>query len=256
MTDSAVLSCENGVGDDSHAATTGGAPQRMSMNDPETTVLTKTPTTPLPDPINVYAVISLVAALLGLFPLAIVFGILAFTRPAGRGIAIAGLVLGILELAVLVLVFFGVASAFTDDSDSSAAQTVTSSVFEPFVPTDDTTSTSTSDAAPATETTPSPTTTQPEPEPSSGPVLNDTCSEGQANALATDANTGQNIVCAFSGENGNYRWVRTAPVSPGTHERGDSCDPAADKVGRSTGGTALLCVSEPDGVGGSWEPGP
>ena len=153
-----------------------------------------------------------------------------------------------------MLAFFGVASAFTDDSDSSAAQTVTSSVFKPFVSTDETPSTTT---AAATETTPSPTTTEPEPEPSptSGPVLNDTCSEGQANALATDADTGQTIVCACSGENGNYRWVQTAQVSPGTHERGDSCDPATDKVGRSTGRTALLCVSEPNGGGGSWEPG-
>ena len=70
----------------------------MSMNDPATTVLTKAPAAaPLPDPVNVYAVISLVAALLGLFPVAIVFGVLTFTRPAGRGIAIAGLVLGVLR---------------------------------------------------------------------------------------------------------------------------------------------------------------
>ena len=115
----------------------------MSTNDAETTVLTKTPAaSPSLDPINPYAVISLVAALLGLFPVAIVFGILAFTRPAGRGIAIAGLVLGVLELAALLLAFFGVASAFTDDSESSAAQTVTSSVYAPFTATDETPSTS------------------------------------------------------------------------------------------------------------------
>ena len=146
----------------------------MSTNDPETTVLTKTPATSPPDPINVYAVISLVAALLGLFPVAIVFGILAFNRSAGRGIAIAGLVLGVLELAALLLAFFGLASAFTDDSDSSAAQTVTSSVFEPFMPTDETTSTTTQEVAPPTESTASPTTTEPEPSPTTGPVLNDT----------------------------------------------------------------------------------
>lgn len=235
----------------------------MSTNDPETTVLTKTAAAPPPDPINVYAVISLVAALLGLFPVAIVFGILAFTRPAGRGVAIAGLVLGILELVALLLVFFGIANAFTDDSDSSsAAQTVTSSVFEPFTSTEEATqapvtTTQTEAEAEAEAETPSPTPTETEPSPASGPALNETCSEGQVNALATDVNTGNNIVCAFLGSGGGYKWVQSAPVSSGTHERGDSCDPATDKVGRSTGGTALLCVADPSGNGaGSWEPGP
>lgn len=73
------------------------------------------------DPINPYAVIALVAALLGLFPIAIVFGILAFTRPAGRGIAITGLVLGIIELAAVLFVIFGAATAFTDNSSDGAA---------------------------------------------------------------------------------------------------------------------------------------
>lgn len=39
------------------------------------------------DPVNPYAVIALVASLLGLIPVAIVFGILAFWRPAGRGLS-------------------------------------------------------------------------------------------------------------------------------------------------------------------------
>lgn len=230
----------------------------MSTNDAETTVLTKTPAaSPSLDPINPYAVISLVAALLGLFPVAIVFGILAFTRPAGRGIAIAGLVLGVLELAALLLAFFGVASAFTDDSESSAAQTVTSSVYAPFTATDETPSTSApGEPSPTATTDTNESTTEAEPSPATGPVVNESCSQGQVNVLATDVDSGQSIVCAFSGENGDYKWVRTAPVSPGTHERGDSCDPASDQVGRTSAGTALLCVSASGGGGGSWEPGP
>ncbi|UOG23743.1 DUF4190 domain-containing protein (plasmid) [Gordonia amicalis] len=113
----------------------------MSTIDPQTTTLTEPTPAPPPVPINAYAVISLVAALLGLFPVAIVFGVLAFTRPAGRGIAIAGLLIGILELAALLLAFFGVASAFTDDSDSNT--TAASSVYEPSIPTAETTSTTT-----------------------------------------------------------------------------------------------------------------
>ncbi|WP_328856628.1 DUF4190 domain-containing protein [Williamsia herbipolensis] len=228
----------------------------MSTNDPDTVMLTKTERASPLDPINVYAVISLVAALLGLFPVAIVFGILAFTRPAGRGIAVAGLVLGVLELAALLVVLFGMASAFTDDTDSDTGQTVASSVFEPFIPTAESASSTTSETSTPSQTTPSPT-AEASPLPTSGPVLNESCSEGQASVIATDANTGQNIVCTFLGAGGGYKWVQTAEVSPGTHERGDSCDPATDRVGRTAAGTALICVSEVNGgSGGSWEPGP
>lgn len=134
----------------------------MSTIDPQTTTLTEPTHAPPLVPINAYAVISLVAALLGLFPVAIVFGVLAFTRPAGRGIAIAGLLIGILELAALLLAFFGVASAFTDDSDSNT--TVTSSDYEPSVPTVETTSTTT--AVPTSTTTEAPTSTTMEAPPS------------------------------------------------------------------------------------------
>jgi hypothetical protein len=53
-------------------------------------------------PINPYAVVALVAALLGLFPVAIVFGLLAFTHRGGRGLAVSALMLGVLEIVALI----------------------------------------------------------------------------------------------------------------------------------------------------------
>ncbi|GAA2061295.1 DUF4190 domain-containing protein [Williamsia deligens] len=182
----------------------------MSTNDSETTALTKTPASSLPDPINVYAVISLVAALLGLFPVAIVFGILAFTRPVGRGIAIAGLVLGILELAALLLAFFGVASAFNDDSDSSAAQTVTSSVFEPFIPTGEAASTTTSPAPSPTETALPPTTTAlTQATPTA--VIGDFCTDHDAQATTADGST---AYCSRRAGTDAYLWASSPGLIP------------------------------------------
>jgi hypothetical protein len=57
---------------------------------------------PALDPVNPYAVVALVAGLLGLFPVAIVFGMLAFTHRGGRGLAVSALVLGALEIVGLV----------------------------------------------------------------------------------------------------------------------------------------------------------
>jgi hypothetical protein len=57
---------------------------------------------PALDPINPYAVVALVAALLGVFPVAIVFGLLAFSHRGGRGLAVSALVLGVLEIVALI----------------------------------------------------------------------------------------------------------------------------------------------------------
>ena len=59
---------------------------------------------------NAAAMISLFAALVGLFPVAIVFGAIGYVEVGGRqhergsGIAVAGLILGSLELIALIVV--------------------------------------------------------------------------------------------------------------------------------------------------------
>ncbi|MGW5381898.1 hypothetical protein [Nocardia sp. NPDC003963] len=51
--------------------------------------------------VNPYAIVALVAALILIFPVAIVFGLIAFGHPRGRFMAFTALLLGILEVAVL-----------------------------------------------------------------------------------------------------------------------------------------------------------
>ncbi|WP_459546207.1 hypothetical protein [Nocardia sp. X0981] len=51
--------------------------------------------------VNPYAVIALVAALLLLFPVALVFGFIAFAHPRGRLMAVAALLLGAAEVTLL-----------------------------------------------------------------------------------------------------------------------------------------------------------
>ncbi|OZF25766.1 hypothetical protein CH296_27070 [Rhodococcus sp. 14-2496-1d] len=59
---------------------------------------------------NAAAMLSLFGALVGLFPVAIVFGAIGYVEVGGRenergsGIAVAGLLLGLLELIVLLTV--------------------------------------------------------------------------------------------------------------------------------------------------------
>lgn len=52
--------------------------------------------------VNLYAVIGLLAGLLGLFPIAIVFGLIALTYDGGRGSAIAATVLGFAQFTAAV----------------------------------------------------------------------------------------------------------------------------------------------------------
>lgn len=81
--------------------------------------------------VNPYAVIALAAALLGLFPVAIVFGLIAFSYPGGRRPATAALLLGLLEVgAVVAVVMAGgtLIDRFTTETSGTAS---TSSVVVP-----------------------------------------------------------------------------------------------------------------------------
>ncbi|MGW1737438.1 hypothetical protein ACWCPQ_01360 [Nocardia sp. NPDC001965] len=53
--------------------------------------------------VNPYAIVALVAALILIFPVAIVFGLIAFGHPRGRFMACTALLLGLLEVALLVV---------------------------------------------------------------------------------------------------------------------------------------------------------
>jgi len=218
-----------------------------------TTDLSKGTTQRPPDPINVYAVISLVAALLGLFPVAIVFGILAFWRPAGRGIAIAGLALGVLEALATAAVVYSAGTAF--DSDTVSEGTVSSGYFS--MPAELTTITSIARTTAAPTTTVDETTSVEEPEAAEppaepAPTVNGDCDPSVDNhAIATD---GTFLKCTYAGST-RAHWVRSVPIV-GTASEGDSCNPSVTGIAVSPEGQDLFCVSNARAGGGTWSPGP
>lgn len=202
-----------------------------------------------PDPINPYAVISLVAALLGLFPVAIVFGILAFWRPAGRGIAIAGLVLGVLEALATAAVVYSAGTAF--DSDTVSEDATASEYFSMPAELPTITSPPLTTAAPATtvdETTSVEETEAAEP----APAVNGDCDPSVDNhATAAD---GTFLKCTYAGST-RAHWVRSVPII-GTASEGDWCDPSVTGLAVSPQCQDLFCVTNSRTGGGTWAPGP
>lgn len=161
------------------------------------------------DPINPYAVIALIAALLGLFPVAIVFGILAFTRPAGRGIAIAGLVLGTIELAAVLFVIFGAATAFTDNSSDDANPSPSHSTTY-FTTTSETSSAAVPTSSPIPETPAAESPTQSD-EATPAVKIGDYCTTPDAQAMTTDGST---AYCSRRAGTDAYLWAPNPGVIP------------------------------------------
>lgn len=201
------------------------------------------------DPVNPYAVIALVAALLGLFPVAIVFGILAFWRPAGRGLAIAALVLGAIEAIAVATVIYGFGTGLTADDSTNAA--VYQDYSLPATPLE---------APPTSVIVPSLTTPPPvettvevtEEPPLALPSVDESCDPTVDNhATSSD---GTFLKCAYAGRS-TARWVRSAPIIAYA-EQGESCDPSARGIAVSPEGLDMVCVSNGGGDAGNWVPGP
>ncbi|OZE88842.1 hypothetical protein CH298_16590 [Rhodococcoides fascians] len=196
------------------------------------------------EPVNPYAVISLVAALLGLFPVAIVFGILAFWRPAGRGIAVAGLAIGVIELLVVATVVYGFGS-LTPSTPASVETIVPYSL----------PATALFTVPPTTEPpTPVETTVDATGAPSAAlPEVDGPCDPGVDNH-GTSAD-GTFLKCTYAGST-RAHWVQSAPIIDGNAEAGSECDPAARGIALSPDGFDMFCVSDGANGGGYWSPGP
>ncbi|MDI9897983.1 DUF4190 domain-containing protein [Rhodococcus sp. IEGM 1381] len=195
-------------------------------------------------PVNPYAVISLVAALLGLFPVAIVFAILAFWRPAGRGIAFAGLAIGVIELLVVATFLYGFGSLTPSNSASSET-------FTPY-------------SVPATAmlTVPSATTALPPAETTVDatevPVASLPKVDGPCDPSTDNHDTsadGTFLKCTYAGST-SARWVQSAPIIDGNAEAGSACDPTVRGIAVSPDGFDMFCVSDGAEGGGYWSPGP
>lgn len=188
----------------------------------------------VPPIVNPYAIVALVAALLGLFPVAIVFGLIAFSHPRGRVMAMSALLLGLAEVLVLAaaLVLSGVTLPHTTLGTVPAAlSTVTSNTAASRT------------VAPTTVVTPPPTPPATTAAPA-GPVSaakGEVCTQAQAGLIGS-ATDGTTLLC-LHGSSG-YRWTGPYSVSTAVYEGGAKCDPGLDKTARTPDGHALVCEGQ------------
>lgn len=192
----------------------------------------------VPPMVNPYAIIALVAALLGLFPVAIVFGLIAFGHPRGRVMAMSALLLGLAEVLIVAaaLVLAGITlPRITSSTVPAAVSTETSGSNSDLTRT----------IVPTTVAAPPPVTTAPATTPAAtGPISaakGEVCTESQAGLLGA-ASDGSTLLCLHSG--GGYRWTGPYSVSTAVYEGGSKCDPGRDKSARTPDGHALICEGQ------------
>lgn len=205
--------------------------------------------------VNPYAVVALVAALVLLFPVAIVFGLIAFTHPRGRFMAFAAFVLGVLEAVLLVAWFVlpgdGVSDMYSRVGDvlgvTTGAETTAgvpaageledaTAVSMPAPPS----------APPASPTQPSATLAAPE---NVVPVAEkDTaCPEPALIGAAADGST---LLCLTdTGSVTGYQWSGPYRIAQAVREENGNCATASGATARTAAGRALVCE---DGAWALW----
>jgi hypothetical protein len=189
--------------------------------------------------------VALVAAGLGLFPVAILFGLAALSRRGGRFITMLAILLGLLEIGAVAAVIMApghTLSGFTVNvSRSGVDAAVTRS--HPAAPN--------SAALPATLATAGPAAPV---LPWGAPVAGAACPKSLA-LLLTPTDSGP-LICYASSPTGSYVWSGAQPMAAGVHAKGDACDPAQvlGFVGRTADDRALSCKG--NGHAGSWQDWP
>ncbi|MBU3059989.1 hypothetical protein KO481_00375 [Nocardia sp. NEAU-G5] len=187
----------------------------------------------VPPIVNPYSIVALVGALLGLFPVAIVFGLISFGHPRGRIMALFAMMMGVAEVMVVggLLVMSGFTVPHNPFHTQAASDTTT------VAP-------ATQSAALAPSTAPvtaAPVTTTPTAASSSAPVgvvQGETCTAAQAALIGTAADS-STLLCLQG--NGGYRWTGPYNVSTAVYTNGTACTPATDKSARTSDGRALVC---------------
>ncbi|WP_024801491.1 hypothetical protein [Nocardia sp. BMG51109] len=189
----------------------------------------------VPPIVNPYSIIALIGALLGLFPVAIVFGLISFSHPRGRAMAMFALLLGILEVVAIAgaVVLSGATlprTVFRSDPAPAAATTVVTAAPAP-------TAATTTAAATSTPAVP--------PEVAKGTA----CTQEQLGLIGAGPDD-STLLCLRSG--GAYRWAGPNPVSTAVHEDGTKCIPGTDSTARTTEGRALVCEGQGRGTWTLW----
>ncbi|MEU1981317.1 hypothetical protein [Nocardia sp. NPDC019395] len=205
--------------------------------------------------VNPYSIVALVAALLLLFPVAIVFGLIAFTHPRGRLMAFCAFVLGMLETALLVALILlphdRVSEVFSQVGDAVGAvagsETAAGDPSAPVTP-GAVQSAAVSIPAPSTgPASPQPTAPGTTPQlaaPAAAAELDRPCPEP---ALVGAAAAGDTLVClADTASVTGYRWAGPHRIAGDIGEEGDTCVAGGGATARTPAGYALVCE------GGVW----
>ncbi|PXX70680.1 NADH:ubiquinone oxidoreductase subunit K [Nocardia tenerifensis] len=181
----------------------------------------------IPPIVNPYAIVALVAALIGLFPVAIVFGFIAFSHPRGRVMAMFALLIGVAEVTAVAGLVLLSGDMLPDSWTRVGKTAATTSVAPP----------------PVVPTTASPSTTN-----QSNLKKGASCTDGQVGQIGS-ATDGGTLICLLS-SSGNYQWAGPYTVSTTVQQPGAKCDSTTAKTGRTADGRALVCESA--GRSGTW----
>lgn len=187
--------------------------------------------------VNPYAVIALVAALLLLFPVALVFGLIAFAHPRGRLMAVAALLLGAAEVALLAALVI-LPRGQVSDMYSRAEEAVGELTGTPEPPAPASDGPPTTAAPPPTGNPASPSATGIDPA-GVPPVarLDTACPEPALVGAAADGGT---LLCLTDPESvTGYQWSGPYRVAERTADEGDTCTGAG--TARTGTGYALVC---------------
>ncbi|WP_327115572.1 DUF4190 domain-containing protein [Nocardia sp. NBC_01730] len=194
----------------------------------------------IPPIVNPYAIVALVAALVGLFPVALVFGFIAFSHPRGRVMAMFALLIGVAEVTALAGFVLLSGNWLSDVMNRQAALAPTSVASAPV--------TVERPVASPTTVAPSPTLTTP-PAAGQGPVTKgSSCTEAQLGQIGSAADGGT-LLCLTT-TSGGYQWSGPHTVATAVQQAGSKCDATGAKTGRTFDGRALVC--EVSGRSGTW----
>ncbi|MGY4099352.1 hypothetical protein ACW2Q0_07300 [Nocardia sp. R16R-3T] len=188
----------------------------------------------VPPIVNPYAVVALVAALLGLFPVAIVFGFIAFSHPRGNTMAVCALLLGVLEVVAIAGYVVLSGSNFSDVLSGVSRTPVVSSAALPS--TDAQTAVAQPSVAPTVVAPPA--TSAAPPTSQVPPKKGTVCTE--PGRIGTGAD-GTALLCLASG--GVYQWNGPYTIGGTVAEPGSKCD-GSTKSARTADGRAVTCENK------------
>ncbi|MCA2207347.1 hypothetical protein [Nocardia rosealba] len=189
--------------------------------------------------VNPYAMVALAAALVLLFPIAIVFALLSYGHPRGRGIAMLALLLGIAEVAAVAVAGMVLFGGLELEMPALASKAATTPV-----------AVTTTEAVPSVGAPTSVGSTPVLSQPAASVVQKGTPCQAEQVGLLGVAADGATLLCLRSDK--GHTWSGPHRVAGSYYTEGEPCDPSVDKTGRTTDNHALVCEGKANT--GTWVP--